>query len=77
MTSIDVYENNMQVVLKTRFFGLGIDVKSNNVYFHPGLFQDTLNKTTRSDVAFAHVDGYWYETDGGFFWVKGFWEKRF
>ena len=58
----DGYNNTLQTVLKTRFFGLGIDVESNSVYFHPGLFQDTLNDTMTSDVAFAHLDGDWYDS---------------
>ena len=58
----DGYNNTLQTVLKTRFSGLGIEVESNNVYFHPGLFQDTLNETMTSDVAFAHLDGDWYDS---------------
>ena len=54
------YNKNLLSDIKNRFGDLGLDPETNNVHFHPGLFQDTLNVT--SDVVYAHLDGDWYES---------------
>ena len=56
----DGHNGTLLESLKKRFTDLGLEPESNNIHFHPGLFQDTLHVT--SDVVYAHLDGDWYDS---------------
>jgi len=54
------YQTNLLEKVKNSFQSYNINTQSNNVIFHKGLFQDTLN--INQPIKLAHIDCDWYDS---------------
>lgn len=54
------YQDDLIKVVENNLIANGVNIKKEKVYFHPGLFKDTME--IKSPVALAHIDCDWYES---------------
>ncbi len=54
------YIENLELKVKENFEKAGFDLRKNEIHLVKGLFQDTIKG--EEPVAFAHIDGDWYES---------------
>jgi predicted O-methyltransferase YrrM len=54
------YRSDLLDAMRTAFCDAGLDPEANEVVFHPGLFDDTMD--IREPVVLAHLDCDWYDS---------------
>lgn len=54
------YEENLLEKVKQNFRKFDLQTEEESIYFHKGLFKDTLNISKQ--IAFAHLDSDWYDS---------------
>jgi asparagine synthase (glutamine-hydrolysing) len=54
------YRSDLLGAMRTAFCDAGLDPEVNEVFFHPGLFDDTMN--IQEPVVLAHLDCDWYDS---------------
>ena len=55
------YQNDLLDAVVSRFCEFGMDVDSETISLHPGLFEDTLTFNDDESIALAHIDCDWHD----------------
>lgn len=56
------YKENLIDVVKSNFIDMNCTPEENNVSFHKGLFEETMNFQSDDKIALAHIDCDWYDS---------------